>query len=77
MNDAGDPKAKRVDVGFAGGQVLSLRLQEAAYQVLRQALEESGDQRWQEVEAEDSLVTVDLGQVVYVRLDTEKQRVGF
>ena len=76
MNDV-DAKVKRVDVGFAGGQVLSLRLDDAAYRALREALDTSGDKRWQEVEAEDSLVAVDLGQVVYVRLDTEKQRVGF
>ncbi len=66
---------QRVDIGFTGGQVLSVRTTEAALQALRDAL--TGDGRWHEIEAEDSVVSVDLQKVVYVRLDTDKQRVGF
>ena len=71
-------RAKRVDIGFSGGQVLALRMAEDAYRELREALERrDGGPTWHEVDTEDSQVTVDLGQVVYVRLDTEQQRVGF
>lgn len=71
-----EERAKRVDVGFSGGQVLSLRIPDAAYGALSEEVR-SGSQGWHEVEAEDSQVSVNLGQVVYVRLDTEQQRVGF
>ena len=73
-----EQRPRRVDVGFSGGQVLSLRMPETAYRALREALEgRNGGPAWHEVDAEDSQVAVDLGQVVYVRLDTEHQRVGF
>ena len=71
-------RPKRVDVGFSGGQVLVLRMVEDAYRELRGALgRRDGGAAWHEVETEDSRVTVDLEQVVYLRLDTEHQRVGF
>ncbi|CAA9488772.1 MAG: hypothetical protein AVDCRST_MAG17-647 [uncultured Solirubrobacterales bacterium] len=73
---ADEERAKRVDVGFSGGQVLSLRMPDAAYRSLSDEVR-SGSQGWHQVEAEDSDVSVNLGQVVYVRLDTEQQRVGF
>lgn len=69
-------RPKRVDLGFSGGQVLALRMQPAAYESLRRALEERTE-GWQVVLTEDSEVSVDLAQVVYVRLDTEQHRVGF
>ena len=71
-----DDEVKRIDIGFSGGQVLPLRMSEEAYGALGDELR-SGSQGWHEVEAEDSKVTVNLGQVVYVRLDTEQQKVGF
>ncbi len=74
--EGGRERPKRVDVGFSGGQVLSLRVQDAAYRALGEEVR-SGSQGWHEIEAEDSNVSVNLGQVVYVRLDTEQQRVGF
>jgi hypothetical protein len=74
--EGGHERPKRVDVGFSGGQVLSLRMQDAAYRALGEEVR-SGSQGWHEIEAEDSNVSVNLGQVVYVRLDTEQQRVGF
>jgi hypothetical protein len=71
-----EERAKRVDIGFSGGQVLSLRMHESAYAALGEQVR-SGGQTWHEVEAEDSNVSVNLGQVVYIRLDTEHQKVGF
>jgi hypothetical protein len=71
-------KASRVDIGFSGGQVLSVRMSESAYEDLRKALQTSGDSGgWQELKTEDSELSLHLAQVVYVRLDTEKHKVGF
>ena len=68
---------KRVDVGFAGGQVLSLRMARDAYDQLVSALDGGGRDRWHKLRTEDSEVLIDLPQVVYVRLDTEEHKVGF
>ena len=68
--------ARRAALGFHGGQVLSLRLTEEALTSLRQTIRE-GRERWQEVEAADGAVLVDLGQVVYLRVESDEHRVGF
>jgi hypothetical protein len=67
---------RRVDIGFKAGAVLSFRLPESEYDKLRSAISNGGD-RWVEVDAEDATVTLDLADVIYVRLDTERGRVGF
>ncbi|CAN5798453.1 MAG: hypothetical protein H0W05_00255 [Thermoleophilaceae bacterium] len=72
-----DDKARRVDVGFSGGQILVLRMTSAPYDALKAALAGDRAERWHTVAAEDSDVTLDLSQLVYVRLDTELHRVGF
>jgi hypothetical protein len=65
----------RVDIGFTGGQVLALRLDRDVFEKLRKAVE--GDQRFYDLKADDSNVTLDLSQVVYLRVETEDHRVGF
>jgi len=65
----------QVDIGFVGGQVLALRLDKAIYDELRKAVE--GEKRFYDVNAGDSNVTLDLSQVVYLRVETEDHRVGF
>jgi hypothetical protein len=70
-----DPTRKAA-VGFAGGQVLSLRLSESQLNELRGVLRE-GRERWHEVEAADGAVLVDVGQVVYLRVESDEHRVGF
>jgi hypothetical protein len=74
---ATEDKARRVDVGFTGGEVLSLRMRKEPYESFRSALNDDRSKRWHEVKTEDSDVTLDLSQVVYVRLDTEQHKVGF
>jgi hypothetical protein len=69
-----DLRAK-VDIGFTGGQVLALRLDKDVFASLRKAVE--GDERFYDVDAGDSNVTLDLSQVVYLRVETEDHRVGF
>jgi hypothetical protein len=78
MAEDATAKPTRVDIGFSGGQVLSVRMLESAYEQLRKALNGGGDSGgWHELKTEDSELTLHLAQVVYVRLDTEKHRVGF
>jgi hypothetical protein len=67
--------ALRVDIGFIGGQVLSLRLEEGSLKRLRKELE--GDSGWHDLEAEDGQVALDLAKVAYVRLDSGEHQVGF
>jgi hypothetical protein len=68
---------RRIDIGFQGGQSLPVRVAQEVYDALRNALADSGSDRWFELTTQDSDVYVDLSQVVYVRLDTEDHRVGF
>jgi hypothetical protein len=68
---------RRIDIGFQGGQSLPVRVAQEVYDALREALADSGSDRWFELTTQDSDVYVDLSQVVYVRLDTEDHRVGF
>ena len=70
-----DPNRKAA-IGFAGGQVLALRLSESQLNDLRGVLKE-GRQRWSEVEAADGAVLVDVGQVVYLRVESDEHRIGF
>jgi hypothetical protein len=69
-----DQRAK-VDIGFTGGQVLALRIEKGVFAELRKAVE--GDTRFYDVDTGDSTVTLDLAQVVYLRVETEDHRVGF
>ena len=68
-------KRVKVDVGFTGGQVLALRIEPEHFDSLRKAVE--GDTRFYDLDAGDSNVTLDLSQVVYLRVETEDHRVGF
>jgi hypothetical protein len=68
---------RRIDIGFQGGQVLPVRVKQAAYDGLRKALEDTSGGGWHVLETQDSEVALDLSQIVYLRIDTEEQRVGF
>jgi hypothetical protein len=67
--------AERVDIGFVGGQVLSVRLGEHSLKGLRESLERENG--WHDLETEDGQVALELGKVAYVRLDSGDHRVGF
>jgi hypothetical protein len=68
---------RRIDIGFQGGQVLSVRVSQEVHDSFRKALSDSNADRWFELRTQDSDVHIDLSQVVYVRLDTDEHRVGF
>jgi hypothetical protein len=73
---------KRVEIGFGGGQVMSARLEGRHLEALRGALgsatEQSSDaSRWYELESEDGTISLDLRQVVFVRVAGAPQTIGF
>jgi hypothetical protein len=70
-------ETRRIDIGFQGGQVMPARVKQESYDALRRALTDERAERWFELETADSRVSIDLSQVVYVRIDTDEQRVGF
>jgi hypothetical protein len=71
------PESRQVEIGFQHGTGLRLRLTEESYDELRRLLSEGNGSRWHELIAQDATVTLDLSQVLYLRLDTEPGRVGF
>lgn len=66
---------RRVEVGFSGGQAILMRLEEKAYDQLRRAVQDG--KRWYEVDSLDGVIALDLGQVVYMKLEAAEHRVGF
>jgi hypothetical protein len=66
--------ARRVSIGFQGGQVLAARISDEELSSLKKAL---GTAAWHEIKSEDGPLRVDLGQVVYVSADSDEPRVGF
>jgi len=66
--------ARHISIGFQGGQVLTLRVSEQHLTTLQSALGGGG---WHELASEDGPVRLDLAQVVYVRAESDDQRVGF
>jgi hypothetical protein len=66
--------ARRISLGFHGGQVLALRIAEKPLADLYGAL---GGEGWYEIATEDGPVRIDLRQLVYVSADTDELRVGF
>ncbi|MCW3019288.1 MAG: hypothetical protein JWN10_1596 [Solirubrobacterales bacterium] len=66
--------ARRVTLGFQGGQVLALRVSEAQLNDLYKMLGGTG---WHELDSEEGPVRVDLAQLVYVSADSSEPHVGF
>ncbi|MHB1538319.1 MAG: hypothetical protein ACYCUM_05190 [Solirubrobacteraceae bacterium] len=67
-------RLRSVSIGFHGGQVLAVRIDENALETLNRAL---GSDGWHELAADDGAVRLHLGQVVFVRSDDGEHRVGF
>ncbi|HKG36323.1 MAG TPA: hypothetical protein VKA89_07810 [Solirubrobacterales bacterium] len=67
-------QAQRVEIGFEGGQVVSARLTDEALRELRQALEHGG---WHDLQTEDGVLSLHLGKVAFLRIDSGEHKVGF
>ncbi len=71
-----DEKPRRVALGFHAGGALSLRLAAERLSELQQLLT-SGESGFREIQAEDGAVLVNLSQVIYLRVESDEQRIGF
>lgn len=67
-------EAQRVEIGFEGGQVISVRLADADLKDLRKQVEKGG---WHDLHTEDGVVAVYLGKVAFLRIESGEHRVGF
>jgi hypothetical protein len=72
---ARDEEPRPVEVGFAGGQAIALRLTPKAYDSLRKEVQRGGG--WTDVESADGLVSLDADAIVFIKVDTGEHRVGF
>lgn len=68
-------KPKRVEIGFSGGQTMSARVSDDRLAAFLKDLQRGGG--WYELESEDGRIALNLGQVVFVKGDTDEHRVGF
>jgi len=67
---------RRLELGFEGGAVLRVSLEEAAVATLTASL--GNDKGWTALQAEEETVWVNLGDLVYVRVPpVANHRVGF
>lgn len=66
--------AHAVEIGFEGGQVVSVRLGEEELKDLRKQVEKGG---WYDLKTEDGVLAVYLGKVSFLRIDSGEHRVGF
>jgi hypothetical protein len=66
--------AQRVEIGFLGGQVISLRIGEQELKEVRSGLERGG---WHDLQTEEGVVALDLAKVAFVRAESGEHRVGF
>ena len=69
-------RPKRIALGFHAGGALSLRVNEGPLAELQRALT-NNETVFREVETADGPVLVNLGQVIYLRVESDEQRIGF
>jgi hypothetical protein len=67
-------ESQRVEIGFEGGQVISARLGTDDLKDLRKQLEKGG---WHDLHTEDGVVSLYLGKISFVRVESGEHRVGF
>jgi hypothetical protein len=68
-------ETQRVEVGFAGGQVVTVRLKEEHLGELRQAVER--EEGWRDLETQDGSLALDLSKVPFERVAGSAQPLGF
>ena len=66
---------KRVEVGFGGGQVMTVRITDETLRELRGAVE--GGEGWHDLTTEDGSVSLDLTKVVFMRTAGAPHTIGF
>ena len=66
---------ERISIGFAAGQVVSLRVEKNVLDELTNAL--SSQNPWHQVTTDDGSVNLRLDSVVYLRTENPESKVGF
>jgi hypothetical protein len=66
--------AQKVEIGFEGGQVVAVRLSDDELKDLRKQVEKGG---WHDVKTEDGVLSVYVGKVAFLRIDSGAHSVGF
>lgn len=67
--------ARRVEIGFDGGQVVSVRLDGDGLAQLRKTVEGGGG--WHDLETEEGTFALDLAKIVFVRAAGGSHSIGF
>lgn len=65
---------QKVEIGFEGGQVVAVRLAADELKNLRKQVEKGG---WHDIKTEDGVLSVYLGKVAFLRIDSGEHKVGF
>lgn len=65
----------KIEIGFEGGQVVPVRIDEEALQGLRAALVSSDGSH--EITYEEGTLILDLGKVIFLRITSNATKVGF
>jgi hypothetical protein len=65
---------QKVEIGFEGGQVVAVRLDEDELKDLRKQVERGG---WHDIKTEDGTLSVYVGKVAFLRIDSGAQKIGF
>jgi hypothetical protein len=65
---------QKVEIGFEGGQVVSVRISEGELKDLRKQVEKGG---WHDVRTEDGALSIYLGKVAFLRIASGDHSVGF
>jgi hypothetical protein len=66
---------KRVSIGFGGGQVAAVRLSNEELERLRSSLQ--GDGGWLDLTSDDGDFSLDVRQVVFVKVEGAATTIGF
>ena len=66
---------KRVSIGFGGGQVAAVRLRDEELERLRSSLQ--GDGGWLDLTSDDGDFSLDVRQVVFVKVEGAATTIGF
>lgn len=69
-------RPKRIALGFHAGGALSLRIEAEPLAELQRMLTEN-ETVFREIQTADGPVLVNLGQVIYLRVESDEQRIGF
>jgi hypothetical protein len=65
---------QKVEIGFEGGQVVAVRLNEDELKDLRKQVEKGG---WHDVKTEDGVLSLYVGKVAFLRIASGPHKVGF